>query len=107
MDLADILELKFPGSRGIILQDDGNGPYIKEWNLEISKPIQSEIDQWTIELSQQYELLQNKLKNQVIYDQLGVIDLKSIRALRSNDIERLTLLEQEAIILRDQLLPVV
>jgi hypothetical protein len=28
----------------VILQDDGQGAYIKEWNLEISKPTQSQLD---------------------------------------------------------------
>lgn len=47
----------------------------------------------------------NKAMNQPIYDQLIEIDNKSIRALRTNDVERLTALEAEAEALRLQLLP--
>lgn len=28
----------------VILQDDGNGAYIKEWNLDIAKPTQAQLD---------------------------------------------------------------
>ena len=28
----------------VLLQDDGNGAYIKEWNLDIPKPTQSQLD---------------------------------------------------------------
>ena len=28
----------------VILQDDGNGAYIKEWNLDISKPTMAQLD---------------------------------------------------------------
>ena len=28
----------------VILQDDGQGAYIKEWNLDISKPTQEQLD---------------------------------------------------------------
>jgi hypothetical protein len=28
----------------VILQDDGNGAYIKEWNLDISQPTQAQLD---------------------------------------------------------------
>jgi hypothetical protein len=28
----------------VILQDDGNGAYIKEWNLDIPKPTQAQLD---------------------------------------------------------------
>jgi hypothetical protein len=27
----------------VLLQDDGNGPYIKEWNLDIAKPTQAQL----------------------------------------------------------------
>ena len=28
----------------VILQDDGNGAYIKEWNLDIAQPTQAQLD---------------------------------------------------------------
>ena len=28
----------------VILQDDGNGAYIKEWNLDIAKPTDAQLD---------------------------------------------------------------
>jgi len=51
-------------------------------------------------------LAMNRIANQPIYDQLDQIDLKSIRALRANDAQRLNELEQQAAELRAQLLPV-
>ena len=57
MNLGDILRLKFPNAswvKDIILQDDGTGPYIKEWNLEIFKPTKKDLDKWAIELDLEY-----------------------------------------------------
>ena len=31
-------------TRDVILQDDGNGSYIKEWNLDIPKPTMAQLD---------------------------------------------------------------
>ena len=30
----------------VLLQDDGNGPYIKEWNLAIAKPTDAQLDSY-------------------------------------------------------------
>jgi hypothetical protein len=30
--------------KDVLLQDDGNGAYIKEWNLSIAKPTQAQLD---------------------------------------------------------------
>jgi hypothetical protein len=30
--------------KDVLLQDDGNGAYIKEWNLDISKPTMAQLD---------------------------------------------------------------
>lgn len=109
MLLNDILKLKYPSvdfTTQIILQDDGQGCYIKEWNLPDSKPTQALLDQWAVDLQQQYQFAQNKLKNLPIYQQLEAIDLRSMRAMRVNDTQRLQALEQDAINLRNQLLPV-
>ena len=31
-------------TKDVILQDDGNGAYIKEWNLDIPKPTMAQLD---------------------------------------------------------------
>jgi hypothetical protein len=38
----------------VILQDDGNGAYIKEWNLDIAQPTQAQLDALETE-AQTYE----------------------------------------------------
>ena len=30
--------------KDVLLQDDGQGAYIKEWNLDIAKPTQAQLD---------------------------------------------------------------
>ena len=32
------------GPGNVLLQDDGDGPYIKEWNVDLSKPPPEEIE---------------------------------------------------------------
>jgi hypothetical protein len=58
MTLYEVLQLKFPNTdftKDIILQDDGDGVYIKEWNIENDPlPSQSIIGQWVIELDLKY-----------------------------------------------------
>lgn len=57
MNLTDILQLKFPDAsylKDIILQDDGQGVYIKEWNLKSPKPNKSTIARWQEELGLEY-----------------------------------------------------
>jgi len=31
-------------TKDVILQDDGNGAYIKEWNLDIAQPTEAQLD---------------------------------------------------------------
>jgi len=31
-------------SKDVLLQDDGNGAYIKEWNLDIAQPTEAQLD---------------------------------------------------------------
>lgn len=78
MNIAEILLLKFPNSnfrRDIIIQDDGHGPYIKEWNLPDPKPTQANLDQWAIDLDLPYR--QQQAVMQRIYpsiaDQLDML----------------------------------
>lgn len=110
MTLYDILVLKFPEAdflKDIILEDrsDGNGPYIREWNLDIPSPTAAELSIWEEDVALQYSFNANRIANKPIYDQLNAIDARSIRALRVNDLQKLQELEEEAIELRLQLLP--
>ena len=57
----------------------------------------------TDEYIAEQERLEQEAKNKEIYKQLEELDLKSIRALRSNDVSRLELLEAQAAELRKQL----
>lgn len=110
MKLNDILLLKFPQAdfeKDILLKDDGDGKiYIGQWNLNVPRPSQSDIDVWKEEVKNGFIFAQNKILNNSIYTQLNNIDFKSIRALREKDIQKLADLESQAISLRAQLLPV-
>jgi hypothetical protein len=35
--------------KDVLLQDDGQGPYIKEWNLDIPKPTMAQLDAFETE----------------------------------------------------------
>lgn len=108
MDIAKIIRLKYPDvnfQTDVILQDDGNGIYIKEWNLDVPKPTENDLLDWETEVADKIVFEENKLANAEIYKQLDQIDLKSIRALRNNETDRLQALELEAVNLRKQLLP--
>ena len=107
MYIVDIVQLKFPGAslqKDVIIQDDGQGAYIKEWNLGSPKPTDEDLAAWAIEVEPEYNARQARIANEPIYKQLEELDLKSIRALRTNDTERLAALEAQAQALRDQLL---
>lgn len=109
IDLAQLLKIKYPNidlRSDVVLQDDGQGSYIKTWNLEDKKPSQEDLLKWATDLQDQVVFEQNKKTNQPIYDQLNGLDLSSIRALREKDDEKLTEIEAQAAALRDQLLPV-
>lgn len=57
MNIADILFLKFKEeceNELIKLQDDGNGPYIKNWAVpNVNKPTALDIGTWAVELDLQ------------------------------------------------------
>lgn len=92
----------------VTLADHGQGAVISEWAVsDVDVPSAEILLDWQTDENtiRQYAFLQNKLKNKELYAQLDLIDLKSIRALRSNDTARLTELENEAILIRQQLLP--
>ena len=106
MKLNDILILKYPQAdfkKDILIQDDGQGAYIKEWNLSDSKPTQIDLDRWASEIESQWTAHQNKLANAPLYKELDSIDMKSIRALRTKDTARLSELEQQAQAIRAKL----
>jgi len=55
MKIEDILELKFPVdifNGNIILQDDGQGAYIKVWNEAVlgPRPTQVDLDRWELDI---------------------------------------------------------
>lgn len=57
MTISEILELKFPGIdlfKDCIVQDDGQGPYIKQWNLEGDIPSEADLEQWKEDLDLEY-----------------------------------------------------
>lgn len=109
MTLAELLLLKYPDilfPQECVLQDDGSGQYIAQWSRAEPKPNEGDLSSWAVELEQAYIFKQNKLANAPIYEQLDAIDLKSIRAIRTNDTARIAALEADASALRAQLLPV-
>lgn len=71
MNIGDILRLKFPGIRldyQVDIVDEGQGPYLKEWNYPgVSKPSQEILDQWELEVHAEYDLNQILLKRQAEY----------------------------------------
>lgn len=53
VELYKILRAKFPQAsflKDIVLQDDGKGSYIKEWNLPDKKPSENALNVWANEL---------------------------------------------------------
>lgn len=107
MEIQDILRLKFPDAdfkKDVIIQDDGNGAYIKRWNLLAPQPTQENLNDWEEEVSTLYQQEQFNAVNKEVLLQLEEIDKKSIRALRVNDSPRLEELEAQAVLLRQQLI---
>ena len=51
----------------VLLQDDGNGAYIKEWNLDIAQPTMAQLDAYNTaaELSDALQVIRAK-RNQLI-----------------------------------------
>ena len=108
MNISKILKLKFPGidlRSNVVVIDDGDGPYIAKWGLDGDAPTHDILKLWETELESEILFANNKILNTHIYEQLKAIDERSIRALRTNDVEILTQLEEEAEALRAQLLP--
>lgn len=75
MNIVEILQLKFPTASllsDIILQDDGSGPYIKEWNLDSPKPSDDQLAQWKIDLSLDYQVMLVRQTRQENYPSIEV-----------------------------------
>lgn len=109
MNLADILRLKFPVEFiNFIIQvgDKGSGPEIVMWPENYPEPNEENLNIWKQEVLSLWEKEQFEAINADILKQLEEIDSKSIRALRTNDTAKLDELEQQAVILRQQLIKV-
>lgn len=108
INLADIIQLKFPEVDlrfQVQVFDDGSGPYIKKWDESLGPfPTDEVLAQWEQDVLSDYNAKQFKIINRSVLDQLEAIDIKTIRALRTNDQDRINQLEQEAAQLRAQLI---
>lgn len=74
MNLYDILSFKFPTANfdsEIILADRGfgDGPFIKEWNLDTPKPTKQDLEAWESEFDLQYR--QKQAIEKRIYPTIG------------------------------------
>jgi hypothetical protein len=56
--------------KDVLLQDDGNGVYIKEWNLDIPKPTMAQLDAFEAQATT-YENNQRLYKLENLYMVLG------------------------------------
>jgi hypothetical protein len=68
MNIVDIILLKFPGVdmvRDVKFQDDGEGVYIKEWNLADAIPTDKQLKKWANDLDLTYR--QNKARKERKY----------------------------------------
>ena len=109
--LPEILLLKFPDLHlinDVTLVSINGEIVLQDWRYEgAPPPTAQELEQWQtdpdIEIAWQHK--QNSFLNKDIIASLNELDVKSIRALRTNDIDRLTSLEEQAVALRGQLLP--
>lgn len=107
MNLADILRLRFPIEfMNFIIQvgDRGRGPEIVMWPEDYPEPNEENLNIWKQEVLSIWEKEQFEAVNADTLKKLEEIDIKSIRALRTNDSAKLNELEQQAVILRQQLI---
>ena len=108
MQLSDIISLKFPNVdliHEVQICDDGTGSYIKTWNNSLGPfPTSENLAQWEQDVQEEYNKIQINLLNGPILHKLNDIDLKTIRALREGNQDRLNSLEAEATSLRQELI---
>jgi len=113
LTLHEIIQVKYPSAKvglggDVHIADHGDGPVISMWEVpDVAQPTQAQLIAWKTDplVRQAYILRQNILENSNIIGQLEAIDIKSIRALRTNDKNKLAELEREAVELRSKLLP--
>jgi hypothetical protein len=61
--------------KDVLLQDDGQGAYIKEWNLDIAKPTQAQLD--ALEAQAKLMKIMKRLKQlEKLYTDPGTSSLK-------------------------------
>ena len=76
MNLPELLQLKFSNlglTSQVIIQDDGNGPYIKKWDEALGpKPDQATLTQWELEVKDKYDLEQVRQQRKEEYNNQGV-----------------------------------
>jgi|GEM_PF-5660445 len=101
--LGEYLTAAYPAG-GWMVQDDGNGPYIKEWALAAAQPTEQDVDEWAAREDA-------RLRRADIQRELDAIDMQSVRPLRAKlagtataeDEARLASLETQAQTLRAEL----
>ena len=60
------------------LQDDGNGAYIKEWNLDIAKPTIAQLDAFEEQANQYEQNLINEQNNKEANKQSALTKLSAL-----------------------------
>lgn len=101
--LANLIKTKYPNliiNKDFIIQDDGNGAYIKEWNNANPKP---SIDELLLLQTSTENKLIKEARIAEILKELDKNDLKAIRSIAENDNVRINehKLKQQA--LREEL----
>lgn len=101
MNLSEILKLKFPAADFLVdirLQDDGKGPYIREWNLSEPKPNLDTLEEWEKELKSdliEQQIITNRLAEYPTPNQLSVALWKSVVEKDDTELEKLQAMREE------------
>lgn len=109
MNIGDALRIKYPEADPIFniqtIVDDGEIK-LAVWNMgSIPRPTEEELEELMNDpaIIAEYKKQQFNGINRKLLEELDAIDLKSIRALRTGDTQRLAELETEAAKIRTQL----
>lgn len=73
--LGEYLTAAYPAG-GWMVQDDGNGPHIKEWALATPRPTEHDVDEWAAREDA-------RLRRAAVMRELDAIDMQSIRPVRA------------------------
>ena len=110
MELYEALRLVYPDEdviHGVVIADDGLGPYIVEWHLDLPQPSIEElyvvVDRIQKEALEVREKTDFEERNRRVVAQLNELDLASIRPLREKDDARIAELNKQADELRAKL----